>query len=186
MKMGQQRQGRHRIAIQAIALLGMLFLFYVMGRLALHFVPSLGLAPCEDSDGPTQAAYALEAGLIVVGIWLHVRVDRRPSYALLIAAILTPLAVWLLQNAVNDRDALRQRQCAARPLAEAMTACGANPEYYRREQRSAYDVLTVIAPGTTDREHACLSQWSVHNGTVSMKVDESVYREYRERHSKRD
>ena len=187
MKIGQQRQGRHRIAIRVIALLGVPLLLYVMGRLALHFVPRLGLAPCDDSDGLTQAAHAVEASLIVVGIWLQVRVFRRPSYAVLIAAFLAPLAVWQLQNTANDRDALRQRQCATRPLAEAMRACGANPAYYQREKdRYGYDVLTVIAPGTTDRAWECLSRWSHHNGTVSINVDESVYREYRKAHSKRD
>lgn len=187
MKMGQQRWSHHRIAIRAIALLGVPPLLYVMGRLALQFVPSFGMAPCEDPDGLTHTALAVEAILIVVGVWLQVRVSRRPSYPVLIAALLAPLAVWLLQNAAKDRDALRQQQCISRPLAEAMRACGANPAYYRREKsRHQHDMLTLTAPGTTDRAWRCLSRWSDHNGTVSLEIDESVYREYRKAYSKRD
>ena len=187
IKMGQQRWSDHPTAIRAIALLGVPPLLYVTGRLALHFVPSFGIAPCEDPDGLAYTALVVEAILIAAGVWLQVRVFRRPSLTVLIAALLAPLAVWLLQNAASDRDALRQQQCASRPLAEAMRACGANPAYYRREKnRHQHDMLTLTAPGTTDRAWRCLSRWSDHNGTVSIEIDESVYREYREAYSKRD
>lgn len=187
MKIGERQQGWHGIAIRAIALLGAALLIYVMGRLALDYVPRLGLAPCQYRDGLTLTAHGLEAILLVVGIWLQVRVFRHPSYASLIVALLVPLAVWLIQDATNDRDAFGHRQCAARPLAEAMKACGADPAHYRRaKDQYENDVVTVIAPGTTDLAWSCLSRWSDHNGTVSINVDESVYRANRKAQSKRE
>ena len=97
------------------------------------------------------------------------------------------MAAWLIQDVANDRDDQRQRQCAARPLAEALKACGANSDDYRREKdQYGYDQLTLIAPGTTDQAWSCLWRWSVHNRTVTLNVDESVYREYRRAHPRRD
>ncbi|WP_176590892.1 hypothetical protein [Sphingobium sp. EM0848] len=184
MKIGEgQQQGWHGIAIRMIGLLGALLILYVMGKLALEYAPSLGLVPCEYRDGFTLTAHGLQAILLAIGIWLQVRLFRRPSYASLILAILVPLTAWLIQHVANDRDAFRQQQCAARPLAAAMKACGANPIHYRREKdQYGYAVLTVTAPGTTDEAWSCLGRWSNHNGKVSLKVDESVYREHRKTH----
>lgn len=184
MKIGEgQQQGWHGIAIRMIGLLGAPLILYVLGKLALDYAPSLGLAPCEKRDGFTLTAHGLQAILIVVGIWLQVRLFRRPCYASLILAILVPLTAWLIQHAADDRDASRQQQCAARPLAAAMKACRANPIHYRQEKdQYGYTVLKVIAPGTTDEAWSCLGRWSDRNGKVSLKVDESVYREYRRTH----
>lgn len=179
MKITERQQGWHGIAIRTIALLAVPLLLYVGGRLALDYVPSLGRPPCEDRDNLTLIADWLEAVLLIVGIWLQTRVFRHPNFILLITALLVPLAAWLIQYVANDRDALRQQRCAVRPLAEAMKACGANSAHYRREKVSGYDNLTVISPGTTDQAWRCLWDWASHNGTVSLKVDESVYREYR-------
>jgi glucose dehydrogenase len=153
---------------------------YALGKLTLEYVPRMGRAPCEDPDGFTLTAHGLQAILIVVGVWLQVRLLRRPSYASLIPAILVPLTACLIQHVADDREASRQQQCAARPLAAAMKACGANPIHYRQNKdQSGYTVLTVIAPGTTDQAWSCLERWSIHNGEVALKVDESVYRQYR-------
>lgn len=180
MRLGERQQGWHGIAIRAIALLGTPLLFYVFRQLAFEYLPIFSVAPCETSDGLYLAAHVLESILLVVGVWLQIRTLQRPSYALLVAALVVPLIAWLIQHTSNDRDALRQRQCAARPLEQAMKVCGANPAHYRREKdQFGYDVLTVIPPGTTDKAWSCLSSWSNRNGTASIKVDESVYREAR-------
>lgn len=185
MEIGEgQLQGWHGIVTRMIGLLGAMLTFYVMGKLAIEYAPSLGLAPCEYLDGFTLTAHGLQAILIGVGIWLQVRLFRRPSYPTLVFAILVPLTAWLIQHVANDRDAFRQQQCAARPLAAAMNACGASPIHYRQEKdQYGYVVLKVIAPGTTDEAWACLERWSDHNGKISLKVDESVYREYRRTHN---
>lgn len=172
--------GWHGIAIRAIALLGAPLLFFVFRGLAFDYLPIFQVAPCENRDGLDLTAHGLEAVLLAVGVGLQIRILQRPSYALLIAALLIPLTAWLIQEAANERDAFRQRQCAARPLEQAMIVCGANPAHYRRgKDQYGYDVLTVIAPGTTDKAWSCLSSWSNRNGTASIKVDESVYREAR-------
>lgn len=184
MRVGEGHQEDWQgIAIRTIGLLGALPILYVLGKLTLKYVPSLGLAPCEYRDGFTLTAHGLQAILIAIGIWLQVRLFRRPSYSSLILVIVVPLTAWLIQHVVDERDAIRQQQCAARPLAAAMNACGANPSHYRlgRDQYGNA-VLTVTAPGTTDKAWSCLGRWSYHNGKVSLKVDESVYREYRKAH----
>lgn len=172
MKIGEVQQGWHGIAIRKIGHLSALLIFYVMGKLALEYVPSLGPAPCEYRDGSTLIAHGLQAILIIVGIWLQVRLFRRPSYASLIFAIFVPLTAWLIQHAASDREIFRQRQCAARPLAEAMKACGANPAHYRwGKSQYGYDVMTEVAPGTTYETWSCLRRWSLHNGNVSLTVE---------------
>ncbi|PKP96815.1 MAG: hypothetical protein CVT74_15940 [Alphaproteobacteria bacterium HGW-Alphaproteobacteria-13] len=187
MKIGECKQGWHGFAIRAIALLAIPLLLIVMGRLAFEYLPRLGLPSCEEPDGLTLAAHGLEAALILVAIWLQMRMSQRPSYAVLIAVFLVPSTVWLIQGVANDREALRQQQCAARSLDEAMMVCGADPAHYRRETyRPGFEILTVIDPRAFDRRAwSCLGRWALHSRKASVdKVDESVYREYNKAHSK--
>jgi hypothetical protein len=184
MRFNEQQQASHGTAIKATAILGTMLLLYVALRLTADYLPSFAMAPCEYKDNLTFAAHGLEAVLLVAGIRSQIRVFLHPRYVLLMAALIFPTAALLLQYAERVRDATRQQQCAARPLTEAMKICKANPAHYRLEQsQCGYDVLTVVAPGTTDRAWSCLGRWAEHNGSVSLKVDESVYRSYRRLHS---
>lgn len=185
MKLDEPRQGWHRFIICAIALLGAAPLLYVMGGLAVDYVPKLGMAPCDLPDSLTRTAHGLQAFLLAVGLWFQFRTYRHSSYASLAAVLLLPLIIWLVQNATNGREAQRQRQCASRTFEEAMKACGANPAFYRLE-KSKYgtDVATLIAPGSTDKALSCLYRWEPYKDTISIEVDDSVYDAARRAHSK--
>lgn len=176
MQMSEQRQGVLVAILRVIALLCLLILLYIMGRLAADYLPSFRMAPCEYRDDLTSGAHAVEAVLLGIGLWLVSRVYQRPKYPLLVASLMFALVAWLVQNAANDRVAVRERQCAERSLDEAMKACGAKSANYRLyKDHRGFSVLKVVAPGTTDHAWSCLGRWSDHNGTVSMQVDESVY-----------
>ena len=186
MKLDQERGGWPRRAVRAVVFLGAAALLYVAGRLASNYLPSFSTAPCEHPDGLDLAAHGLQSALLAASIILQVRAFRKLTYASAILALLMPLAAWIVQQAAESRDTSRQRKCAARPLNDAMRACGADPTHYRRENGSyGSDILTLVAPGTTDRAWSCLARWSDHNGTVSITVDESVYQPYRATHSER-
>ena len=93
-----------------------------------------------------------------------------------------PVLALLIQNAAIDYEASRQRKCENRSLTQAMASCGANPSHYRRETKRyeyddnyEFDVLTLVAPGTTDAAWQCLNQWSAYHGSVSIYIDKSVY-----------
>jgi len=175
-------QGFSALAIRAASLPGVGLLIYVAGRLALDYVPKLAKAPCESADRLYHIANGIEAILLVVGLLLQIWVLRRPSLRLLVGAIAVPIVALLVQNAAIDHENLRQQKCEMRTLPQAMASCGANPAHYRREtKRFEYDVsyefevLTLVAPGTTDAAWQCLKNWSAYHGSVSINVDESVY-----------
>ncbi|MFB0612333.1 hypothetical protein [Aurantiacibacter poecillastricola] len=174
------RQGFSALAIRATTLFGVGLLLYAAGRLALDYVPRFGMAPCETSDSLYHISNGVEAILLVAGLLSQIRVWRCSSLQMLIAAISAPVLALLVQYAAVDHETSRQQKCQERSLSEAMASCKASAAYYRREtDQYGYDVLTLVAPGTTDAAWSCLTRWSDHNGSVSMKIDESVYHQAR-------
>ena len=187
MKINEQRRETHRIAIRTIALLGVPLLLYVVGGCIFQLLPKLGLPPCQSGDDITQALGNAQAILIIAGIWFQIRVFRYPTYLILFVTLLVSSANWPVYTINNDHDERLQKECTSRSLGEAMRACDANPKYYRvRKDENGYDILTLIAPGNTDQSWKCMFRRANYNSKVSMNVDESVYREYRRVHSKRD
>lgn len=175
-----RQQGWRGAAIRAAALLGVVPIVDVLDALVLDSLPRLGLAPCEDRDLLTLAAHGLEAILLAVCVWAQLRALRHPTYAALLAALVIPVATWLIRDAASARDASRERQCVARPLEDAMKACRADPAVYRLGKSPYGNVtVTLFAPGRTDRAWRCLSRWSDLNGKVSIRVDDSIYGAYR-------
>ena len=171
-----RQQGSSAVAIRVAALLGVGLLLYVSGRLTLDFIPRFGMPPCESADRLYHISNGLEAILLAFGLLSQIWVLRRPNLRLLVGAIAAPALALLIQNAAIDHETSRQQRCENRSLPQAMTSCGANPAHYRRRtDRYGYDVLTLVAPGTTDAAWRCLNQWSGHNGSASINVDESVY-----------
>lgn len=184
MKLDEPKQGWHRIIICVIALLGAAPLLYFMGGLALDYIPRLGRPPCEHPDSLTRTAHGLQAILLTVGIWFQFRTYRHSSYASLVAVLLLPLIIWLIQDATNGREAQRQLQCAARTFEEATKVCGANPAFYRLgKSRHGTDVATLIAPGTTDQAWSCMDNWADYKDTFSIEIDDSVWRAARRAHA---
>jgi len=171
-----RRKGFSALAIRAAALLGVGLLPYAAGRLILDYIPRFGLPPCESVDRLYHISNGLEATLLVVGLLLQIWVLRRPNLRMLVGAIAAPALALLVQNAAIDHETSRQQECENRSPSQAMASCGANPAHYRLGTgRYGYDVLTLVAPGTTDAALQCLQHWSYHNLSVSIIVDESVY-----------
>ena len=169
-------RGLSALAIRAAALLGVGVLLYVAGRLALDYVPRFGRVPCESTDKRYHISNGLEAILLVLGLLLQMWVLRRPNLRLLVVAVGAAALALLIQNAAVDYENSREQNCKKRSLPQAMASCRANPAHYRRgKDRYGYDVLTLVAPGSTDAAWQCLNEWSGYNGAVSIKVDESVY-----------
>lgn len=175
-------QGFSALALRAASLPGVALLLYVAGRLALDYVPRLAKAPCESADRLYHLSNGLEAVLLVVGLLLQICVLRRANLRLLVGALAVPIMALLVQDAAIDHENSRQQKCEMRTLPQAMTFCGANPAHYRREKKrfeydisDEFEVLTLVAPGTTDAAWQCLNNWSPYHGSVSINVDESVY-----------
>lgn len=175
-------QGFSALAIRAASLPGVALLLYVAGRLALDYVPKLAKAPCESADRLYHLSNGLEAVLLVVGLLLQICVLRRPNLRLLVGAVAVPIMALLVQDAAIDHENSRQQKCEMRTLPQAMAFCGADPAHYRREKKRfeydvsyEFEVLTLVAPGTTDAAWQCLNNWSAYHGSVSINVDESVY-----------
>ncbi|VWX51763.1 conserved membrane hypothetical protein [Novosphingobium sp. 9U] len=182
-----QRPKWRSIVLRSIALLGAPLLLYVLGKLLIEYLPRLTPAPCALTDEVTTTAHGILVVLLIAGFWLQRRAWRDASASYSIAAMLIPLLAWLVLDWTGDREADRERQCVTRPLTEAVKVCGANPAHYRLgKSRYGTDTLTLTAPGTTDQAWSCLGRWSEHNGSLSIEVDESVYREYRRTRSKTD
>lgn len=170
------RQGSSALAIRATALIGLGLLFYAAGRLAFDYVPRFGMAPCESADRLYHLSNSLEAILLGVGLLFQIWVWRRPNLRLLVGALAITILALLVQNTASDRETSRQQKCENRSLSQAMTSCGATPAHYRRRtDQYGNDLLTLVAPGTTDAAWSCLNRWSDHNGSVSIDVDETVY-----------
>lgn len=185
MRFIEKQRGWHKVASRLLIIFAIIPTIYVFGVLVGNYLPRLGLPPCESQTNLTLAMHGLEAVLLGASIWLQFRAFRHPTYFALLAALLTLATAYLVQDAADDRDALRQQKCALRSLEEAMKACAANVAVIRRgKDLYGYDTLTLIAPGTTDHTWDCLWNWANHNGTASLKIDESVYRMVREAQEK--
>ena len=122
--------------------------------------------------------------LLGSAIWLA-RLKWKPRTMGFLIAVALPTASIGLNYVAAKANAVRQQRCAKRPLQEAMVFCRANPAVYRvgRDQYG-YATLTLVAPGTDDAAWKCLNDWHWHNGSVSMKIDGSVYEQYRRTRSK--
>ena len=177
-----RQQGSSALVIRAVAILGVGPLLYVAGRLAFDYIPKFGMPPCESADKLYHISNGVEAILLFVGLLSQKWVLRHPNLRLLAGAMAAPILALLVQNAAIEHENSRQQRCENRSLPQAMAICGANPAHYRRETKRfeydvgyEFDVLTLVAPGTTDAAWRCLNNWSAYHGSVSINVDESVY-----------
>lgn len=173
-----------RIAVPAIAtMLSFVLLFAVLASPFLLFF-TLGPPPCQDETWFYEVTrLAVPAALLAGAVWMY-RIRHRPNVLGFLAALAIPAIAVGLNAVASHSDAALQASCSKRGLHEAMATCGANPAHYREgRDQYGYAVLTLIASGNTDRAWNCLWTWSIHNGSVSMKVDENVYEHYRRTHA---
>jgi hypothetical protein len=174
-----------RLLIPALATA--LSLVLLLAGIASPFllISLLGPPPCQDESWVYDVTrLAVPLSLIVSSIWLYRIRHRVPSLTFLFALALPVCAIGL--NALAARSEVsRQAACARRGLQEAMVGCGADRSHYRQGVEGyGYKTLTLIAPGSTDDAWSCLWTWAIYNGSVSLKVDESVYEHYRRAHAR--
>ena len=166
--------------IRSIAALAIVFTLYALGRAFVSEINLIGLPPCQETSDLFRAAWWALPVAIVVGIVAQASAIRRPSLVTLVVALSIPAASWLLHDQAARWDNAKQKECRARPVEQAMTFCRANPRFYQQGKSKYGNVtMTLIAPGETDAAWDCLAKWNMWNGSVSFKVDESVYEAYR-------
>lgn len=158
----------------------------LIGALATTFALffSYGRAPCANEGWLLFISQiAVPTTLLIGAIWLgHLKWHPNARTALIITVII--LAVLLQFWGARRLNAERQRQCKSQTLEEAASTCRINWAVYRRgTDRYGNQILTLFAPGTTDKAWGCLSRWADYNGTTSLETDDSVYRYARQRHS---
>lgn len=158
----------------------------LIGAIATPFILfiSFGRAPCADEGWLyfiSQAAVPIT--LLIGAIWLG-RLKWRPNARAAVTITVVILVVLLQCWGARRLNAERQRQCETQTLEEAASTCRINWAIYRKgNDRDGKQTLTLLAPGTTDKAWNCLSRWADHNGTASLKIDDSVYRYARQSHS---
>jgi hypothetical protein len=173
-----------KLAITAVATVAALGLLLAGLALLVAFFFRFGLPPCaKESDAYLLTQLLLPLTCLASAIWLGA-LEWRPDGKRLLLALALPAAVALLVWSLAAYDRQAQRRCAAQTLPQAMASCHADPAVYRLG-RDAYGnpILTLFAPGTTDRAHYCLWRWTLHNRAVSLAIDESVYVDARRKHA---
>lgn len=145
----------------------------------------LGLPPCQDESRFYDVTrWSVPLSLLAGSVWLF-RLKRVRSSGFLYALALPVCAIGL--NVLAARaEVPRQSACAQRSLHEALAVCKMNRAHYREGiDEHGYRTVTLIAPGETDKAWDCLWRWTLYNGSVSTKIDESVYEHYRRVHGQR-
>lgn len=156
-------------AMVIAAFLTAFFLFFSAAR-----------APCVD-----QASILVWLRLLIplvlsfTALWLGFLKGRPGIRAFLIVVAIPALALSLdWQQARWNADS--QQKCERQTLEQAVAACHANLSVYRAgRDQYGYRTLTLVAPGYTDQAWSCLERWADHNGSASLKIDESVYEQAR-------
>jgi hypothetical protein len=161
----------------------MLLLAALVSVIVLYF--TLGPPPCQDDGWFYELTrLAIPLALFVGSVWMY-RLRHRSSLIGLLGAVAVPTIAIALNAVAAKADAHRQAECSKRELTQAMAFCGARATHYRIGQDpNGYTAVTLVAPGTTDEVWNCLWNWNTHNGSVSLKVDESAYEHYRRTHGR--
>jgi hypothetical protein len=141
-----------------------------------------GPPPCsEESSLYLFSQLLVPIACFVSTVWLGVLV-RRPNGLRFLAALALPGVAMLLPWGLGMLDAQAQHRCEVQTLTQAEASCGIDPRVYRAgRDQYGFATLTLVAPGTTDRAHACLSRWAQRDGSITLQIDESVYAQYRAR-----
>lgn len=146
---------------------------------------TLGPAPCRDESWFYDVTRLAVPLALMIGSILIYRTRHGSALPSVLAALAVP-AVAIGLNAVAARaETVRQTECSKWDLQSAMAHCGAKAAHYRTSfDQHGNSSLTLVAPGTTDQVWNCLWNWQIHNGSVSMRIDERVYEHYRRVHGK--
>lgn len=165
------------VAAAVLAVLASITMFLAflasLGALIFH----AGLPPCaQESELYLWSQFLVPIACLASTVWLGV-LARRPNGLRFLFALTLPVAALLVSWELSGVNADAQRRCKAQTLAQAMASCRANPAVYRPgHDTHGNPTLTLVAPGTTDQAYSCLWRWSLHNDSVSLIIDESVYR----------
>lgn len=169
-----------KLALAILTAFASCTMFFAFLASLIWFFFRLGLPPCaEESTAYLLSQLLVPVTCLISTVWLGVLVRWPNGWHMLIAPTL-PAAALLIVWGLSVLDARTQRRCEAQTLTQAKASCRINPAVYR-DGRDHYGnaTLTLTAPGTTDLAHYCLERWAMHNGAVSLIIDESVYQQAR-------
>lgn len=121
--------------------------------------------------------------ILFVSLWLQAKAIRYPSRLIVVVAVLLPIAGWGFHRFAAVYEAGQLRQCAARPLVEAIKVCNVDLSVYRKSiGHDGRPVFTLIPPGNTDAALSCFERWANWSNKASVNIDDSVYVYYRRTH----
>ena len=143
-----------------------------------HFV-GYGLPPCTEDDWYETTQTIRVAALFSGGVLTACSAARMKPTLLLLGVMVGGIG-WAVNMQGEARNLDIIKECKAATVAQAMNKCGAMADHYRinpviDDEGRKRHMLTLVAPGTTDKAYNCLWQWSLYGDVYGFKIDESVY-----------